>query len=87
MPSQTASALPLFSNAEAAMPEYQLFFLTSESEIVHQVDYAFEDDRTALAEAHERARDHTIDVWQNDRRVALVAAKYVPLTFNDAPTL
>jgi hypothetical protein len=59
---------------EAAVPEYQLFYLTCENTVVQQVDWEFEDDEKALSKARALAHEHMIDVWQHNRRVALVKA-------------
>jgi len=65
------------------MPEYQLFYLTNENAVVQQVDWEFEDDRMALSKARELAREHTIDLWHHDRRVAMVRADVDPLLLSD----
>ena len=65
------------------MPEYQMFFLAGEN-VVRQIETTFDSDQMALHEARALARDHTIDVWQHDRRVALVRADLEPLVFSDS---
>jgi hypothetical protein len=79
-------ALPLYFEAEAVMPEYQMFFLAGEN-VVRQLETTFDNDQMALREARAQAGDHTIDVWQHDRRIALVRADLEPLVFNDSRVL
>ena len=61
------------------MPQYQLFFLTSENKAVKKLEETHENEFRVLS----KARDHTIDVWQDNRRVAMIAPGAEPLVFSD----
>jgi hypothetical protein len=66
------------------MPGYQLFFLTEEHKIVRTLEESHEDDAEAVLKARALAQQHTIDIWQDKRRVAMVAPGSEPLIFNDS---
>jgi hypothetical protein len=64
------------------MPNYQLFFLTSEDKAVRKLEQSFDNDAAALQEARGFAIHHTIHIWQNIRRVATIAPGALPLIFS-----
>jgi hypothetical protein len=63
------------------------FFLTSENHIVNHYEHSCNDDLGALDKARELAKNHSIETWQDKRRVALVKKGDAPLSASDARAL
>jgi len=61
------------------MPDYRLFFLTTDNHVFGRHEVSCDDDLGALEKARELAKDHAIEVWQEKRRVALVKVGGAPL--------
>ncbi|MGD0192034.1 MAG: hypothetical protein ABSD74_14940 [Rhizomicrobium sp.] len=64
------------------MPGYQLFFLSKENKGVRKLEKTHDGEAPAMRKAVDLAQDHTIDVWQDNRRVATIAPGAQPLIFN-----
>ena len=69
------------------MGEYHLFFLGPDDHIVNREARSFRDDLAALDRARKLAKDHAIEIWQDERRVALVKAGDAPLSVCDRASL
>ena len=69
------------------MPNYRLYYLTPENHIVNHMAYAGPDDLSALEKARSLAREHSIEIWESKRRVALVKMGDVALNDNDPCSL
>ncbi len=69
------------------MPDYRLFFLTAENHIVDHLVHKCSDDLDALDKARGLAINHSIEIWQAKRRVALVTRGDMPLNASDARSL
>jgi hypothetical protein len=78
---------PALKRAEAAMPDYQLYFLTPENHIVNHYSHAYRDDLRALDKARALSKDHAIEIWQDKRRVALVKMGDAALNAGDPSSL
>jgi hypothetical protein len=85
--SKDGARAPALTEAEAIMPEYQLYFLTSENHIVNHHAHAYLDDLGALDKARTLAKDHAIEIWQDKRRVALVKLGDAALNASDPCSL
>jgi hypothetical protein len=51
------------------MLHYRFYLMDGDSHIVGAIDHHASDDASALDTARARSHDHTIEVWQADRRV------------------
>jgi hypothetical protein len=60
------------------MSHYRFYLMDANSHIVDAIDHHASDDESALETARARCHDHTIEVWQADRRVGALT--------KDAPT-
>jgi hypothetical protein len=69
------------------MPDYRLFFLTAENHIINHLEYLCGDDLDALDKARGLAINHSIEIWQAKRRVALVKRGDAPLDTGDSHSL
>lgn len=55
------------------MPEYRLYRLTPDGHVSGPADIiTCADDGEAIAQAHARLAGKDLEVWQDDRRVALI---------------
>ena len=69
------------------MPDYLLFFLTSENHVVNHLEHSCRDDLGALDKACGLARNHAIEIWENTRRVARVEMGDIALDARDPYSL
>jgi hypothetical protein len=69
------------------MPDYRLFYLTAENHIVNHLEHSCRDDLDALDKARGLAINHSIEIWQAKRRVALVKRGDAPLHASDSRSL
>jgi hypothetical protein len=69
------------------MADYQMFFLTSENHIVNHFEHSYDNDLDALDKGCDLAKDHSIEIWQKKRRVALIKKGNAPLDATDRYSL
>ena len=65
------------------MKLFQLHYLNRSNVVVLNRAHAAKNDLDALAEAERRSFNHTIEVWEGDRKVARIKKGNMPLTAND----
>ncbi|MGD0192808.1 MAG: hypothetical protein ABSD74_18875 [Rhizomicrobium sp.] len=69
------------------MPAYRMYFLTTENHIVNHLEYQGDDDFSALSKARSIADEYAIDIWDKNRRVAMVKRGCDALIFSDPRAL
>ena len=65
------------------MPDYRLCFLNKDKRVMTHIERACEDDLSALEKARALAADYAIEIWQAERRVAIVESGTAPRLDND----
>ena len=65
------------------MPDYRLCFLNKDNRVMTHIERACDDDLSALAKARALAADYAIEIWQAERRVAVVESGTAPRQDND----
>jgi hypothetical protein len=65
------------------MPYYRLYALNDDNHVVRPYEHICDDDLAALERGRELAVEHTIEIWQEKRRVALVKKGDAPLNADD----
>jgi hypothetical protein len=66
---------------------YRFDFLSRDGAVFKQQTHRFADDVTALEYAVDLSREHAIEIWDGQRRVALVKKDHAPLDEFDRESL
>jgi hypothetical protein len=69
------------------MPYYRLYALSDDNHILRPYEYTCDDDLEALERGRELAIKHSIEIWQEKRRVAFVKKGDAPLSAFDRRSL
>ncbi|HWE06651.1 MAG TPA: hypothetical protein VG274_08085 [Rhizomicrobium sp.] len=65
------------------MPGYRLCFLNKDNRIMTHIEHVCDDDLSALAKARTLATSFAVEIWQEERRVAIVEKGTAPRLDND----
>jgi hypothetical protein len=70
-----------------AMTDYTMRFVTTRGQVTEYLEPCA-DDAIAVEKASElgATQNSVVDVWQENRRVAMVGPEVLPLIFSDPPT-